>query len=242
MLEVKNIRKQFGDAFVLKGIDLCCAQGQTLSVLGDSGCGKTTLLKAIAGLIAPDEGSVLVEGIDLTKVPSEKRGIVYLSQEPSLFPHLSAFENIAFGLRIRNEEKVSIARKVKEMLVALGLEAHGKKLPGELSGGQKQRVAFGRALVIAPKVLLLDEPFGSLDAGTRSEMQQFYLKLAKQFAMTSLFITHDLKEALVIGDQFARMEAGKLTVYLDLQAFTSDPVSGVKEEITFWNNLKNNAQ
>lgn len=242
MLEVKNIQKRFGDAFILKGIDLSCAKGQTLSVLGASGCGKTTLLKAIAGLITPDEGSILVDGSNLTSIASEQRGIVYLSQEPSLFPHLSAFENIAFGLRIRKEDKVTVNRKVNEMLLALGLEEHAAKIPSALSGGQKQRIAFGRALVIAPKVLLLDEPFGSLDAGTRSEMQQFYLKLAKQFAMTSLFITHDLKEALVIGDQFARMDQGKLTVYANLESFTSDPTSGIDEEIAFWNNLKNNAQ
>lgn len=242
MLEIKNITKQFGDAFVLRGIDLCCTEGQTLSVLGASGCGKTTLLKSIAGLIPIDSGQVLFDGHDLTTVPPEKRGIVYLSQEPSLFPHMTAEENVAFGLKIRKEKPTVIAKKVANMLGALGLTAHASKKPSELSGGQKQRVAFGRALVIAPKVVLLDEPFGSLDAGTRSEMQSFYLQLAQTYKITALFITHDLKEALVTGDQFARMEKGKLTVFQSLEAFTQDPSSGVNEEVKFWNNLKNNTQ
>lgn len=242
MLEIKNISKQFGDAFVLKGIDLCCAEGQTLSVLGASGCGKTTLLKSIAGLIPMETGSVLFNGQDLTNVEPEKRGIVYLSQEPSLFPHMSAFDNVAFGLKVRKEDASSIEKKVTEMLQSLGLWEHRTKKPNEISGGQKQRVAFGRALVITPKVVLLDEPFGSLDAGTRSEMQAFYLELAKMYKMTALFITHDLKEALVTGDQFARMEQGQLTLFSSLEAFAEDPTSGVKEEINFWNNLKNDAQ
>jgi putrescine transport system ATP-binding protein len=238
MLEIRNIAKTFGTTPVLRDVSLQCKGGETLSVLGKSGCGKTTLLKIIAGLMTPDAGAIVHNGNDLTQTPVEQRGIVYLSQEPLLFPHMTAAENISFGMRMRHRTKEEVAGATNDMLLALGLHDHGGKLPEALSGGQKQRVAFGRALLVQPKVLLLDEPFGSLDAGTREEMQQFYLQLTKTYGFAALFVTHDVKEALVTGTSFARMESGELTLFADLDAFVNDPNGDVEKERRFWNNLK----
>lgn len=241
-LNVESIYKRYGAQEVLKGIDLSLSKGETLSVLGASGCGKTTLLKCIAGLERPDQGSVAFDGEHLHTLATEERNIIYLSQEPSLFDHLSAAENIGFGLALkRRRSEVNASertQRVNEMLEALDLADHRSKRPPALSGGQKQRVAFGRALIIRPKVVLLDEPFGSLDAGTREEMQQLYKRLAAAYHITALFITHDVKEALLTGDRFGYMQDGKLDVFTDLEAFRNDPRSGVERETAFWTKLK----
>lgn len=238
MLEIENIEKRYGTTTVLSDIGLRCKNGETLAVLGKSGCGKTTLLKIIAGLEQTDAGRVVYQGNDLTLVPVEQRGIVYLSQEPLLFPHMTAGENISFGMRMRGFSKSDVRDATTSMLESLGLHGHADKYPEALSGGQKQRVAFGRALLVEPKVLLLDEPFGSLDAGTREEMQQFYLQLTTTHGFAALFVTHDVKEALVTGTTFARMEGGRLTLFKDKDAFVNDPHGDVAKERQFWNNLK----
>ncbi len=173
----------------------------------------------------------------MLNIKPQERGVVYLSQEPLLFPHLNVFENIAFGLRLRKEKKDVVKEKVGQMLAALGLDGLGKKMSTELSGGQRQRVAFGRAIIIEPRVLLLDEPFGSLDVQTRAEMQDLFRQLSRKYQMTSLFVTHDLKEALVMGDSIGRMEGGHLEVYPDRQAFINDPASGVRSERDFWTSI-----
>jgi putrescine transport system ATP-binding protein len=241
-LTVESIHKRYGAQEVLKGINLSLQKGETLSVLGASGCGKTTLLKCIAGLEQPDAGTVAFDGQPLHTLATEERNIVYLSQEPSLFDHLSAAENIGFGLALkRRRGDVSASERterVNEMLEALDLTDHRSKRPPALSGGQKQRVAFGRALILRPKVVLLDEPFGSLDAGTREEMQQLYKRLAADYGITALFITHDVKEALLTGDRFGYMQDGKLDLFTNLEAFRADPRSGVARETDFWTKLK----
>ncbi|WP_304063583.1 ABC transporter ATP-binding protein [Pedobacter glucosidilyticus] len=236
-LEVKNISKKFKSQQVLKEICFDVDAHQTLSVLGKSGCGKSTLLKIIAGIETADGGMVNLQGQNVLALPAQERKIVYLFQEALLFPNMNVFENIAFGLKIRNTEKHIIKTKVKDMLSQLELDGFDKKMPHELSGGQKQRVAFGRALILNPPLILLDEPFSSLDVETRSNMQQLYKKIAKEYQITALFVTHDLKEALLMGDKICYMENGVLEVYKDKQSFIRSEKTGVQNEINFWNNL-----
>jgi ABC-type Fe3+/spermidine/putrescine transport system ATPase subunit len=195
------------------------------------------MLKILGGLLKPDTGKIILDGQDISNLDAEKRNIVYLYQEDLLFPHLNVFENIAFGLRIKKQKEEHIQSKVKEMLELLELENHGQKMPHQLSGGQRQRVSFGRAIIINPALLLLDEPFGSLDAGTRQRMQQLFKDIAHKFKITSLFVTHDLKEAILMGDEIAFMDRGKLKVYKNTEEFIADPSTGVQSEIGFWEKL-----
>jgi putrescine transport system ATP-binding protein len=209
----------------------------TLSVLGKSGCGKTTLLKIMAGLEVADNGKFTFNEENMFALQPQQRQTVYLSQEPLLFPHLSVFENIAFGLKIRKIAPQIINEKTNELIEKLGLSEHKNKIPEMLSGGQKQRVSFGRALIINPKLMLLDEPFGSLDAQTRTEMQNLYKKVATEFKISALFVTHDLKEALIMGDEIGQMDKGYFKIYNNKNEFYTNAQSGVKEEIEFWKKL-----
>ncbi|MUH35107.1 ATP-binding cassette domain-containing protein [Zobellia amurskyensis] len=237
-LEVQHIVKSFGAEKVVKDLSFSLQAKQTLSILGKSGCGKTTMLKTIGGLISPDSGKILLNGVDITETKPEKRNIVYLYQEDLLFPHLNAFENIAFGLRIKKIPEGLIKEKVQHMLHSLELEGQADKMPTQLSGGQRQRVSFGRAISTNPSLLLLDEPFGSLDTGTRQRMQELFKKLTEEFDITSLFVTHDLKEAVLMGNQIGFMQDGVLKVYEDKKDFIQDPQTGVQSEIEFWGGLK----
>ena len=233
-LEAIDIKKAFGPEGVLRELSFQLAEHEMLSILGRSGSGKTTLLKIIAGLERPDEGEVLLEGKNLEPLPPNRRNIVYLYQEPLLFPHLNVFENVAFGLRLRKAPDKEIRRRVMEMLDSLELPEQARKMPHQLSGGQKQRVSFGRALIINPIVLLLDEPFGALDTETRASMQQLLKRIAGEFAITALFVTHGLKEALLMGDRVGLMTEGRLKVYPSKKAFIGDARTGVQEEMDFW--------
>jgi putrescine transport system ATP-binding protein len=236
-LVVSRLSKSFGREKVLQEVSFDLAERQTLSVLGRSGCGKTTLLKSLAGLHELDQGSVHRRGQDITAVPVEKRDIVYLYQEPLLFPHLSVFENVAFGLRLRKVEGAKIDREVTHMLASLDLLDQRDKATQGLSGGQRQRVSFGRALIVNPSLLLLDEPFSSLDAETRTQMQALFKRVAAEYAITAIFVTHDLKEALLVGDAFATIRAGQLRAYASREEFIDDPESGVRQEAVFWRSL-----
>jgi len=209
--------------------------GQSMSVLGRSGCGKTTLLKILAGLSSPDNGRVEIDGRDITDVPAHLRHVVYLAQEALLFPHLYVCDNIAFGLRVRKVPRKVINEEVEKMLLQLGLSDKMHSRPYELSGGERRRVSFGRSIIIKPAVLLLDEPFENLDPETRTDMQKLYKKLASDYNITSVFVAHNLKEAIMMGDTLSTLRSGKLHTYANLQSFTNDPISGVSEEITFWN-------
>ena len=236
-LEAIDIRKSFGTEKVLHNMNLRLAEHEMLSILGRSGSGKTTLLKILAGLELPDGGRVLLEGKDMGRVPPNRRDMVYLYQEPLLFPHLNVFENVAFGLRLRRVPEQDIRKRVQEMLDNLELPEQSRKMPQQLSGGQRQRVAFGRALIINPKVLLLDEPFGALDAETRASMQQLLKRIAEDFSITALFVTHALKEALLMGDRIGLMQEGKLKVYDNKKAFIDDADTGVQDELAFWRGI-----
>lgn len=236
-LEVRNISKAFGAEQVLSDISFRLESGSTIAVLGPSGCGKTTLLRIVAGFEHPDGGDVLLSGRSVTATPVERRGIVYLSQHALLFPHLSVRENIAFGLKLKDGTAKEIDTRVDRMLEALELSKHANKGAHQLSGGQKQRVAFGRAVVIDPAVVLLDEPFGSLDSETRRTMQNLFVSLSKQMGITAVFVTHDLKEAVLMGSSLATLRRGRLHVYASKEAFINDETTGVKDEIDFWKNL-----
>lgn len=236
-LEVQHLSKHYNNKQILQDLSFGLQAHGTMSILGKSGCGKSTLLKLVAGLEAPDAGQIILDGRNVSEIPAQQRNIVYLFQEPLLFPHLDVFENIAFGLRIRKLDKKAIDIQVNQTLQSLELEAHHKKMPHQLSGGQKQRVAFGRALIINPPLILLDEPFSSLDVEIRASMQELYKKIAKQFNITALFVTHDLKEALLMGDQIAYMEDGSLQVFNSHADFINDSRTGVQNEISFWNQL-----
>ena len=237
-LHVNNISKSYGAKTILNDISFAFAAHGTLSILGKSGCGKSTLLKVISGIELQDQGAIILQGKNISSLNPNQRNVVYLFQEALLFPHLNVFENIAFGLRIRKENTAQIRLKVDAMLQSLELTEHAVKMPHQLSGGQKQRVAFGRALIINPPLILLDEPFSSLDVEIRASMQQLYKTVAKQFQITALFVTHDLKEALLMGDIISYMEGGKLQIFENKQHFISDPRTGVQNEIAFWNELK----
>ncbi|MDP2059203.1 MAG: ABC transporter ATP-binding protein [Flavobacteriaceae bacterium] len=238
LLHIQNLSKSFGNERVLTDVNLHLAQNKVLSLLGSSGSGKTTLLKIIAGLEQPSSGKIFLNQTEISQQPPQNRNIVYLYQEALLFPHLNVFENIAFGLRLKQQNNQEIKEKVAEMLQFLDLEKHTRKMPNQLSGGQKQRVSFGRAMVVEPKLLLLDEPFGALDSSTRQKMQSLFKKLAEQLKISALFVTHDLKEAIIMGDSIGKIQKGKLLQYENKQAFFEDENSGVKNEVDFWKGIQ----
>ncbi len=237
-LVVRGIEKRFGAEQVLRGVDLTVAARTTLSILGVSGGGKTTLLKIIAGLVDPDAGSILLGDTDITTMPPQKREIIYLYQEPLLFPHLNVYENVAFGLELRKRTEDVVRRETDAMLEELSLDSMRSKMPHQLSGGQRQRVAFGRALVVNPRLLLLDEPFSSLDPEIRASMQQLFKKTAERHGITAIFVTHSLKESLIMGDGIAHLRAGVLRTYPSKEEFIRDPDSGVGDEVRFWESLR----
>lgn len=236
-LQVRGLRKAFGTQRVLDDVSFDVRGGAVLAVLGASGAGKTTLLRVLAGLEDADAGEVTLAGRSVTTLPAEARGAVALSQEPLLFPHLDVFENIAFGLHVRGTSASDIERRVASWLQALDLDGFARRRPETLSGGQRQRVAFARALVVKPALLLLDEPFSSLDPETRATMQALFLRSVRPQAIGSVFVTHDLGEALRVGDAFARLDAGHLTTYPDQASFCADPRNGVAREAAFWRGI-----
>lgn len=233
-LRLAHISKSFGQEQVLDQVQLELEQGQILAILGKSGSGKTTLLKIIAGLLAADNGQIWLEGRAIEHLAPQERAVVYMYQESLLFPHLNVFENIAFGLKLKSYDKAELQQKCDEMLAQLDLSAHRDKMPHQLSGGQKQRVAFGRAIIVQPKLLLLDEPFSNLDVDTRQQMQALFKTIALQYHISAVFVTHDLKEALQLGQQFGFMQQGKLETYANRQSFMDDEKTGVQKERSFW--------
>jgi len=237
-LNIDDLSKTFQGQKILNGIHLNLKSNTVLSILGKSGSGKTTLLKIIAGLEGADQGRISLEGKPVMTMKPQERNIVYLYQEALLFPHLNIFENIAFGLRLQKKGKAEIEERVIQMLGTIGLEHMKYKSPNQLSGGEKQRVAFGRAIIVEPKLLLLDEPFGALDVETRHSMQQLFKDLAKQLSISALFVTHDLKEAIIMGDDIGKIENGNYKAYTSKKEFYEDAKSGVTDEIDFWSNLQ----
>jgi ABC-type Fe3+/spermidine/putrescine transport system ATPase subunit len=236
-LEVANLKKSFGAEKVLEDVSFGLEQEETLGILGRSGSGKTTLLKILAGLEEADAGGIGLGGEAIERREARLRGVVYLYQEPLLFPHLDVYENVAFGLRLRGEGEAAISARVGEMLERLGLAEQARKRPHQLSGGQRQRVSFGRALVVDPRLLLLDEPFASLDFETREGMQSLFKEVAAACRSTAIFVTHDLKEAILMSRRIALLRGGKLRVYASLDEVLADPLLGARRELEFWRSL-----
>lgn len=209
-LTVKNIEKTIGDTKILEDVQFEVEEGTVVSILGPSGCGKTTTLKIIAGLVNPDKGEILLGNERITHLPAEKRGCVIVFQEYLLFPHLNVEENIGFGLKMARQPKALIKAQVENMLKLVKLTGTNKKYPHQLSGGQQQRIALARALAVKPRVLLLDEPFSSLDAKLREEMRELTLHIQRDLHITTVLVTHDKEEALMSSDKIAIMLEGKI--------------------------------
>jgi putative spermidine/putrescine transport system ATP-binding protein len=209
-LELEGLAKTYGDFHAVAGIDLDIAQGELVVLLGPSGCGKTTTLRMIAGFIAPTAGAIRLGGEDITRRPPWKRDTGLVFQSYALFPHLTAAENIAFGLRMRKLPEAQIAPKLADVLRLVRLEGLAGRLPRELSGGQQQRVALARALVIEPLVLLLDEPLSNLDAKLRAEVRVEIRDLQRKLGLTTVLVTHDQEEALAMADRLVVMSHGKV--------------------------------
>lgn len=208
ILELKDIHKRFGETEVLRGISLAVERGEFITLLGSSGCGKTTTLRIVAGLEACDRGQALLEGRDVTLDAPEKRSLNTVFQNYALFPHMSVGENIGYGLRLKRWKKAEIQAAVRDALALVQLPGYEDRKPSELSGGQRQRIAIARAIVNQPKVLLLDEPLGALDLQLRRQMQFELKRLQKQLGISFIYITHDQEEALNMSDRIAVMKNG----------------------------------
>ncbi len=210
LIEFQNIVKSFNDSLVLKGINLSIHENEFVTLLGPSGCGKTTLLRILGGFISQNEGHVYFDDIEISNVPPYKREINTVFQRYALFPHMNVFDNIAFGLRIKKQDKNTIEQKVRKMLKLVNLEGYEDRPVTLLSGGQQQRVAIARALVNEPMVLLLDEPLGALDLKLRKEMQIELKKIQQEVGITFIYVTHDQEEALTMSDTIVVMNAGEI--------------------------------
>ncbi len=213
-IEIRNISKRFGSFTALDDIRLDIPKGELTALLGPSGCGKTTLLRIIAGLEQPDSGSVLFDGRDATDSHARERKVGFVFQHYALFRHMTVFDNVAFGLRVRPKKQrpseAEIHRKVHELLELVQLDWLAGRYPAQLSGGQRQRIALARALAVEPQVLLLDEPFGALDAKVRKDLRRWLRRLHDELHITSVFVTHDQEEALEVADRIVVMNRGRL--------------------------------
>ncbi|MCA9961824.1 MAG: ABC transporter ATP-binding protein, partial [Anaerolineales bacterium] len=214
-----------GHHYAVDDLTLTAPCGKITALLGPSGCGKTTILKMIAGLLPPDSGEIAFNGRSILPFPAEKRGAVMVFQNHLLFPYMNVADNVGFGLKMRGEDKTTIRQRVNEMLELVHMAAYAQRLPRQLSGGQQQRVALARALVVAPKVLLLDEPLSNLDAHLRYEMRELIFNLQRQLDITTIFVTHDQEEAVILADQIALLFDGQLQQVGEPQDFYERPSS-----------------
>jgi sulfate transport system ATP-binding protein len=209
-IDVQGVSKRFGDFTALADVTIEVAQGSLTALLGPSGSGKSTLLRIVAGLEEPEAGSVLLDGVDVTVARPQDRGIGFVFQHYAAFAHMSVRDNVAFGLRIRKRPRDVVRAKVDELLELVGLTAWGGQRPVQLSGGQRQRMALARALAVEPQVLLLDEPFGALDATVRAELRRWLRRLHDEQGVTTVLVTHDQEEAMEVADRIAVMHDGRI--------------------------------
>ncbi len=210
LLELRNVSAGYGKNIILRDFCIDIEEGKLVSLLGSSGCGKTTTLRTMAGFIDVVQGQFLFDGKDYTHMPIHKRGFGYVFQSYALFPHLNVFDNVAFGLKRRHVNRTDIQKRVTEMLSRVGLDGFAERLPADMSGGQRQRVALARALVLKPRVLLMDEPLSNLDARLRVEMRVEIRRLQQEMGITAVYVTHDQEECFSISDQVAIMNNGRI--------------------------------
>ncbi len=209
-IEARDITKRFGEYTALDDVTVVVPEGSLTALLGPSGSGKSTLLRVIAGLEVPDAGTVLIEGRDVTQQPARKREVGFVFQHYAAFKHMTVADNVAFGLTVRKRAKSETQRRVAELLDLVGLAHLGKRYPSQLSGGQRQRMALARALAVEPSVLLLDEPFGALDARVREELRAWLRRLHDEVHVTTIFVTHDQEEAMEIAEQIVVVNEGRI--------------------------------
>ena len=223
ILKVKNLNKNFGKVKAVQEVTFEATEGKVLSLLGPSGCGKTTTLRCIAGFENPDQGEIYLNDRKITYVPPEKRGIGMIFQNYALWPHMTVYGNLAFGLQIRKVPKDEITKKIKKVLDMVQLEGYENRYPRQMSGGQQQRIAMARALVFEPDIMLLDEPLSNLDAQLREEMRFEFTELQKKLGITAVYVTHDQAEALVISDKIVILNQGKIVQSGSPKEIYSDP-------------------
>ena len=209
-IDVNGLTKRFGDFVALDDVSVSLPTGQLTALLGPSGGGKSTLLRIIAGLDKADSGTVSIEGTEATKLPPQKRNVGFVFQHYAVFKHMSVAKNVAFGLEIRKKPKAEIEQRVDELLRLVHLQQFSHRLPSQLSGGQRQRMALARALAVEPKVLLLDEPFGALDAKVRKELREWLRRLHDEVHVTTVFVTHDQEEAMEVADEIVVINEGRV--------------------------------
>jgi sulfate/thiosulfate transport system ATP-binding protein len=207
-IEAKDITKRFGAFTALEDVSVEVPGGSLVALLGPSGSGKSTLLRVIAGLERPDSGAVLLDGVEVTSVPTQRRGVGFVFQHYAAFKHMTVRENVAFGLKLRRLPRQEVRRRVEELLELVQLGGMADRYPAQLSGGQRQRMVLARALAVEPKVLLLDEPFGALDARVRAELRAWLRRLHDEMHVTSVFVTHDQEEAMELADRVVLMNHG----------------------------------
>ncbi len=225
-LTFEGLGKSYGEVEVVRDISLMIAEGEFVSLLGPSGCGKTTILRMVAGLVEPSRGRILIGRDDVTNLPPNKRGLGLVFQSYALFPHMTVFENVAFGLRRRKVAGTELDKRVREALGMVRLAAFGERYPRQLSGGQQQRVAIARALAPHPRVLLFDEPLSNLDAQLRDEMQIELKRLQRNLGITTLFVTHDQGEALSLSDRVGVMAKGVMQQFAAPEEIYHRPATG----------------
>jgi ABC-type Fe3+/spermidine/putrescine transport system ATPase subunit len=233
-LRLDRVSAGYGKGLVLQDLTLRTEPGRLTAVLGPSGCGKTTLLKLVAGLLVPETGDIWFGGERMTGVAAEKRGIAMVFQKPLLFPHMTVADNVAFGLTMRGWDAERRRSAVEDALRMVQLEGFGGRRPQELSGGQEQRVALARALVTAPRVLLLDEPLSALDENLRADMRALVRDLQRRLGITTIFVTHDQREACEISDEIALLLGGRLAQMGPARVFYTDPASAAVARFFGW--------
>jgi sulfate/thiosulfate transport system ATP-binding protein len=241
-IDVSGLTKKFGDFVALDDVSVSLPTGQLTALLGPSGGGKSTLLRIIAGLDTADEGRVSIEGTDATRLPPQKRNVGFVFQHYAVFKHMTVAKNVAFGLEIRKRPKAEIAERVDELLRLVHLSQFAHRLPSQLSGGQRQRLALARALAVEPSVLLLDEPFGALDAKVRKELRDWLRRLHDEVHVTTVFVTHDQEEALEVADEIVVINDGRIEQIGTPDQLYDEPandfVMGFLGEVTRLGNLR----
>jgi putative spermidine/putrescine transport system ATP-binding protein len=236
-VSLSNLTLSYGKTVAVPNLDLDVVEGELIALLGPSGCGKTTTMRAIAGLLEPTSGTIAIDGRDVTRVAANKRGIGLVFQSYALFPHLSAFENVAFGLRLKKMSEAEIRERTEAGIATVGLAGFEKRKPAEMSGGQQQRLALARSLVMEPKVLLLDEPLSNLDARLRLEMRTELQRVQKKTGVTMVFVTHDQSEALALADRIVLMKDGKIEQLGTPHELYAEPATAFAAEFMGFENI-----